>query len=88
MLLMATLFKIYPLTLRLSANAGYKGQSPGGHDGLSHRKHENCQAIYRRQVRRVAAVMDGGVYHHSVELLPTPEQGLGRLNQNALALLR
>jgi hypothetical protein len=78
-LLMATLFGLYPFLLKLYADAGYQG--PKFQQGLARvcrgSEHRDRATLRRRQVRRAAQALDRGAHHRVAEPLPTAEQGLG-----------
>ena len=78
-LLMATLFRMYPFLLKLYADAGYQG--PKFQQGLARVCREvNVEiaaALRHRQVHRAAKALDRGTHHRVAEPMPTPEQGLG-----------
>jgi hypothetical protein len=88
-LLMATLFGLYPFLLKLYADADTKGRSSRrAWPGLSRSECRDCSALRRRQVRRVAQTLDRGTHHRLAEPVQAAEQGLGVPERNALAFLR
>ena len=78
-LLMATLFGMYPFLLKLYADAGYQG--PKFQRGLARVCREvNVEIVRRcdtRQVRGAAQALDRGTHDRLAQPLPTSEQGLG-----------
>ena len=76
-LLMATLFGLYPFLLKLYADAGYQGPKFQIGPRLPHRECRDRAAVRHRQVRGFAQALDRGAHHRLVEPLPAPQQRLG-----------
>ena len=78
-LLMATLFGLYPFLLKLYADGGYQGPKfqAGLRTGLPPGQRRDRQAIRRRQVRRAAEALDRRAHHRLAQPLPPAGQGLG-----------
>src|SRR6201995_5629715 len=78
-LLMATLFGMYPFLLKLYADAGYQG--PKFQQGLARVCRqvnvEIVPALRQRQIRRATQALDRRAHHRLAEPMPTPEQRLG-----------
>ena len=77
-LLMATLFGMYPFLLKLYADGGYQG--PKFQNGLRRvcrRSTSRSSTLRHRQIRRAAQAVDRRTHHRVAQPMPPARQGLG-----------
>jgi hypothetical protein len=77
-LLMATLFGMYPFLLKLMPTRATRTDvPPGSSPGLPCGKRRDRQAVRGGQVRGAAEAMDCGAHHRLAQSMPEAEQRLG-----------